>query len=354
MSVLGDSARKLQSLRIALVVATLCLGLSTPATAAGKYKSIDRLKAGLQSVRSARAEAVSRLQQLKKEHGILLTKTEANAGDSLRFTDSVSVEVRELTSTVLLPTPPTVQILRERLNLQLSNGELITLAKVFLPKRTVITTADIQDAITRLKSIEAFRKLVGVKKAPDSPAQEFAKSTPNQERLQKIKEQIDFLQMKVAKCDQDEQHIRAEIQIVSSLSNHEDEQPSRIPILQRPTDTRQTSPFGMRMHPIANEERLHKGIDFSGPLGTRVNAAAMGKVTFAGPLGTFGNLVIIEHRPGFETAYAHLSQINVEVGDRIGAGYKIGEVGSTGQSTGPHLHFEVRINGIHVDPADYL
>jgi murein DD-endopeptidase MepM/ murein hydrolase activator NlpD len=117
----------------------------------------------------------------------------------------------------------------------------------------------------------------------------------------------------------------------------------------RPVHGVVTSPFGMRWG------RLHAGIDFGAPSGAAVGAAGRGTVVSAGwNSGGYGNLVVIQHRLGFQSWYAHLSAVHVRAGQGVGGGTRIGSVGSTGASTGPHLHFEVRRNGTPIDPAPYL
>jgi murein DD-endopeptidase MepM/ murein hydrolase activator NlpD len=101
--------------------------------------------------------------------------------------------------------------------------------------------------------------------------------------------------------------------------------------------------------------RLHTGLDFPEPMGTPIHAGGVGVVSFAGfNTGGYGNLVVINHRLGFESWYAHQSRIAVSVGQSVVGGQTIGYVGSTGHSTGPHLHFEVRHFGTPVDPTPYL
>jgi peptidoglycan hydrolase-like protein with peptidoglycan-binding domain len=101
--------------------------------------------------------------------------------------------------------------------------------------------------------------------------------------------------------------------------------------------------------------RRHDGIDFPAPMGVPIGAAGVGTVTFAGwNTGGYGNLVVVRHRLGFETWYAHLSRFAVSSGSRVAGGVRIGYVGSTGHSTGPHLHFEVRLNGFPINPAPLL
>lgn len=115
-----------------------------------------------------------------------------------------------------------------------------------------------------------------------------------------------------------------------------------------------TSYFGMRFHPILRTYRLHMGIDFAAPVGTKVTAAEWGIVRRAETLGGYGKTVMLDHGGGLWTLYAHLSVISVSAGETVARGQLIGLVGSTGWSTGPHLHFEVRDNGTPIDPLTWL
>ncbi len=124
--------------------------------------------------------------------------------------------------------------------------------------------------------------------------------------------------------------------------------------LQRPVDARAGSPFGYRVHPISGVRKLHAGIDFGAPTGTPIYAADDGRVLSAGVRGGYGNATVIEHGGGLATLYAHQSRFAVRAGQTVSRGEVIGYVGSTGYSTGPHLHFETRVNGTPVDPAGYL
>jgi murein DD-endopeptidase MepM/ murein hydrolase activator NlpD len=115
-----------------------------------------------------------------------------------------------------------------------------------------------------------------------------------------------------------------------------------------------TSGFGPRVHPIYGDVRMHTGIDFGASAGTPIRAAANGVVVSAGPLGGYGNATVIDHGNGLATLYGHQSRIAVSPGQRITRGQVIGYVGCTGLCTGPHLHFEVRVQGTPVDPMRYL
>ncbi len=121
-----------------------------------------------------------------------------------------------------------------------------------------------------------------------------------------------------------------------------------------PLEGRISSGFGYRRHPITGLRSFHNGIDITGNRGDAVQTAGSGVVTFAGWSGDFGKVVVISHGYGYETVYAHNDSIIVEVGDVVTKGDKISRVGSTGRSTGPHLHFEIHYNDELVDPTGVL
>lgn len=115
-----------------------------------------------------------------------------------------------------------------------------------------------------------------------------------------------------------------------------------------------SSGFGMRKHPIYGDVRMHTGVDIDGKMGVPIVAAKEGRVIFAGVYGGYGNCVIIQNGPSVSTLYGHMSEIDVTVGNVVNKGEFIGRVGMTGVATGPHLHFEVRINGEPKDPMLFL
>ena len=126
--------------------------------------------------------------------------------------------------------------------------------------------------------------------------------------------------------------------------------PSRMPV----AGVRLTSGFGMRDHPILRRRARHNGIDLAAPHGTPVYATADGLVEMAQYYSSYGNYVQIEHGGDIETRYAHLSSYTVSAGENVRAGDLIGYIGSTGRSTGPHLHYEVRVAGDAVNPVPYM
>jgi murein DD-endopeptidase MepM/ murein hydrolase activator NlpD len=111
-----------------------------------------------------------------------------------------------------------------------------------------------------------------------------------------------------------------------------------------------TSGFAMRIHPIMQTLRAHRGVDYGAPHGTAVRSVGDGVVEFAGWQNGYGNVIKVQHGKERSTLYAHLSRIDVRVGQAIEQGQHIGAVGATGWATGPHLHFEFQVDGRHVDP----
>ena len=115
-----------------------------------------------------------------------------------------------------------------------------------------------------------------------------------------------------------------------------------------------TSPYGYREHPVLGQEGFHTGVDVAAAVGERINAFADGTVAQVGENGEHGCFVRIAHENGVESLYAHCSVITVSEGERVQVGQQVAQVGSTGRSTGPHLHFEVRLNGTGLDPLRYI
>lgn len=115
-----------------------------------------------------------------------------------------------------------------------------------------------------------------------------------------------------------------------------------------------SSKYGYRVHPITKKWSMHRGVDIAAPVGTRVYAIADGQVIMARRNGSAGNEIRIKHANGIESRYLHMHNRTVKVGDKVRAGQLIGTVGNTGRSTGPHLHFELRIGGKSVNPTKLI
>jgi len=130
--------------------------------------------------------------------------------------------------------------------------------------------------------------------------------------------------------------------------------PVRSDLIKNGRRVNELSGFGVRMHPVLKRPKMHYGIDFTARTGTPIYATGGGKVVRSEYSRSYGNVVEIDHGYGFRSLYAHMSKILVKVGDEVGRGEKIGLVGSTGRSIGPHCHYEVTLKGKKVDPIHYV
>lgn len=169
--------------------------------------------------------------------------------------------------------------------------------------------------------------------------------------LKEVQSQVKQFEAEIASLKKESEAIAA---LLRARQRPQKVVPTGKGVLAVPVPGGMTSPFGSRIHPIFETVRQHTGIDFSGGAGTPVKAAGEGTVAVAGTRGGYGITVILDHGNGLATVYAHLSGVAVTEGAKVTRGQVVGYVGSTGLSTGPHLHFEVRSNGAPVDPMRYL
>ncbi len=140
--------------------------------------------------------------------------------------------------------------------------------------------------------------------------------------------------------------------IRGTIGDNSDNTVSRF--LNRPINGILTSSFGYRVHPKRKKRHFHSGVDLAAKSGTPIACAAPGKVVFAGWKNGYGYVVMVDHGRGYETLYAHCSKLSVSMGQSVNAGKILAYVGRTGVATGPHLHFEVRKNGVYQNPLRYL
>lgn len=172
-------------------------------------------------------------------------------------------------------------------------------------------------------------------------------------RLKQLSEEELLLQQSIEEYQNQIAEIETEIKLLA-IANVGEEYVGGTMAWPVPGYTRITSSFGMRTHPITGVYKLHTGVDIGAPMGANFIAANDGIVTYAGYNRAYGNMVIIDHGGGITTLYAHGLEILVNVGDFVYQGNPVLKVGSTGYSTGPHAHFEVRINGEYVEPLDFI
>jgi murein DD-endopeptidase MepM/ murein hydrolase activator NlpD len=158
----------------------------------------------------------------------------------------------------------------------------------------------------------------------------------------------------LAELERQENQLLSESQALSGVVGGSGSTGSGNGSLSWPVSGPVVSPFGYRIHPILGYKKLHTGIDIAVGYGVPIHSAAAGTVIYASWMGGYGNVIIVDHGDGLSTLYAHQSSLAVGNGVRVSRGQTVGYVGSTGFSTGPHLHFEVRVNGTPVDPMGYL
>lgn len=228
-----------------------------------------------------------------------------------------------------------------------------------------VTRLDVEE----LEYLERTKnELEANKKSLESQKEKLKSTKNNKERTAIVLENTKVLRSKyVASLTEDEKELQAKIEeyekelkqveeeiLLLTTANLGNGYEGGIMAWPVPGYTRITSEFAMRLHPILHVYKLHTGIDIGAPLGANFVAASDGVVIKAGLNGAYGKMVIIDHGGGITTLYAHGSEILVTVGQQVKRGEPVLKVGSTGYSTGPHAHFEVRVNGEYVQPLDYL
>ncbi len=201
---------------------------------------------------------------------------------------------------------------------------------------------------------EEARSLVADKKAALD-----AKLAEKTQFIEALKNDMEAYEAAIAEAEEQEQALKA--QLTPTLSRSSSNAPAFISnenggafIWPLPSSHYITSQFSTRTHPVYGVERFHSGIDIGGSYGSAVYASAGGTVTLAGWNGGYGNCVVIDHGNGMATLYGHNSSLLVSAGQTVSQGQQIARVGSTGVSTGPHLHFEVLVNGVERNPLEYV
>jgi murein DD-endopeptidase MepM/ murein hydrolase activator NlpD len=213
----------------------------------------------------------------------------------------------------------------------------------------------LRDEVSAQRDLVAAHReeLLGVRTRQDALRVQAASEEGRQKALlQEVKSKVKGFEAEIAALKRESDAIASLLR--SRQAKQQKAAPSGKGVLAAPVPGAITSTFGPRKHPIFGTVRMHTGIDFAASTGTPVKAAADGVVAVAGVRGGYGNAVILDHGNSLATLYAHLSRLAVADGASVTRGQVIGYAGSTGFSTGPHLHFEVRVNGNPVDPLRYL
>lgn len=199
--------------------------------------------------------------------------------------------------------------------------------------------------VAQKEDLESKRKTHAAK------VQELEVASRQQEELvASIQDDLEFEMASLAAFEEESNKIASQIRSLQSSSG---KAPSSM-VWPCPASRRVTSPYGPRTHPIKKTKSVHTGVDIGAPSGSNIVAAADGTVIAAGYNSAYGNYIIIDHGGGVSTLYGHMSAFVAHNGDAVMANQLIGKVGSTGLSTGPHLHFEVRKNGAHTSPNPYI
>lgn len=173
--------------------------------------------------------------------------------------------------------------------------------------------------------------------------------------LAQVRQEKSVIERALAELEEDSYRLAAEIRRIQlSRSRSGLSAPTGKFAWPTPGYNRITSDYGMRMHPILRTQRMHTGIDISAPMGSPAVAGEVGEVIYTGWFGGYGWTVVVDHGGGVSSMYPHLSRITVKEGDIVARGQEVGKIGTSGLSTGPHMHFEVRENGDPVNPWPYL
>jgi murein DD-endopeptidase MepM/ murein hydrolase activator NlpD len=230
----------------------------------------------------------------------------------------------------------------QRVNALLQRRERISLLLDKIEQEQAVTLTDVEERIdTRARQMRSVLADLGINAgraaAEGATGGPFVPVLPSQSAASAFETQLYRINLGRAQIDR-YRHTLVAV-------------PVRKPLI---GEIHMTSPFGKRMHPLLGRLSIHAGIDLRGGVGVPVRATATGKVTIAGRQGGYGNIVEISHGNGFATRFAHLSEISVKIGQVVRIGEMVGRIGSTGRSTGPHLHYETRVNGEAADPQKFL
>jgi len=346
----------------AITTITLCSMILSSTFAYGENKQKD-LENELNENREAQLRLDEQILELNSrikevEENIASTNEEINELD-LQINDIVS-EIKELENNILdnkKQLSKRIKVINSNYSMSyikiLLNSSSISdfLNNMYIVKEIVKQDKEILTELDENKE-EIEKKKIKIEKKKSEQEDLKLLLEQDNESLNNDKTEVENLK---AQLEKEEEDLEAEIEEIALQSIVDGESivisSGSWPV---PGYSRISSPYGYRIHPIFNTRKMHTGIDIPAPTGTPTVSIDSGKVIFAGTKGGYGKTVMIQHDDGKVTLYAHNNELNVSVGQRVQKGQVVAKIGSTGNSTGPHLHFEVRINGKHVNPVPYI
>ncbi len=362
-----------------LVLLCLCASAASSDTLNNQLKNVkgkmNRISSQIKQKKIEKSAAVSRL----REHDKQLEKAQSEVAKSQLRLAKETTELEAINSRLDIAShnlDRREKLLRRRI-IDIYEGGDIDYLNVFL------NTTDMWDFVTHtyyikkmieydshlIREIKVERNNIQAEKAKKEEVIRRLRSTEKQligerNKVAKVSEQKreavrkiekDKRQLELALRSMEQESNRIERKIQAYLRSQKGKRyyysgpqiKGRLPL---PVSGRITSKFGMRFHPIRKRTKLHTGVDIAAPTGTPIRASAAGIVISAGWAGAYGNAVILQHGGGISTLYGHCSRVLVKKGQKVNKGQVIAKVGSTGYSTGPHCHFEKRVNGRPVNP----
>jgi len=390
--------------RLSLFFAALLVIAPIASVAQKKGKSVDRLKKGLEDIRQSKRDAERKLGKTKanitdtkKQMVVLENNLQKVAGELDNTVDQLAREqaAQARLKTELEKANETVKTKKTQVGKRLrsiykqgkpnilefvfgsrSSADLST--REFIANRVQVADRNLFEDFRSARDTAAAKKkeqdtvvarVTSLQNQQATKQRELAGAQQAKESyLHGLENKKEDLQDMLDELDSDAREIEGEIKAAIARAKAEQRRraaeakkkgetykpPKHSGGFVRPTGGSITSGFGNRYHPILHYNRLHAGIDFGGGYGAAVYSAGSGTVIAASTRGGYGNCVIIDHGDGKSTVYGHLSKIMVSEGQTVGSHQRIGSIGSSGLATGPHLHFEIRINGRAVNPANYL
>ena len=367
-----------------MTILLICLLVSSVVISADTAS--DKLKKQLEETQKKLKEtqsAIKKAEADKKDVAKQLEELDSKLNKVVQELDAVEVELDGLESQIIITkrdleraTQNAVgqkDTLMKRVRVMYETGSVGYLS-------VVLDSTSFSDFISRMDYLKKIMNydvdlLKNMKFRRDKIAEQEAKLQSELEKKEKLKKEIGNKKNEVASTKEDRTKVFAElVKDLKEYNRREDQLLAESKKIEKliiasqskgkytqckigwpvPSSSRITSPYGYRIHPILKTKKLHTGIDIGASSGSAVVAGNAGKVIFSGYYGGYGYTVIIDHGGKISTLYAHNSRLLVQVGDEVKRGQNIAKIGSTGLSTGPHLHFEVRENGQHKNPMNYL